>query len=151
MYYNSYKLLSQPQLISEKLIPEETKKNTSPLAIDQVNSLKVKLLQLLEQKKPFLQSDFSLQTLANELQVPSHHISHILNVELNTGFFDLVNQYRITEAKLLLKNPAYEHLKIEEIGYEVGYNSKSTFYTAFKKLTGETPSNFKKASQNRPV
>lgn len=150
VYYNSYKLLSQPQLISERLVPEEPKKNSLTMADDQVNSLKVKLLQLFEQDKPFLQSDFSLQILANKLQVPSHHISHILNVELNTGFFDLVNQHRISEAKLLLKNPAYEHLKIEEIGYEVGYNSKSTFYTAFKKLTGETPSNFKKnTSQSR--
>ena len=102
-----------------------------------------KLQELMETEKPFLDSAFSLPILAKRLSVSSHHLSQILNESLGQSFFDLVAQYRIKEAqKLLLENPNY---KIEEIAEQVGYNSKSAFNTAFKKIVGVAPSAYRKA------
>jgi AraC-like DNA-binding protein len=102
-----------------------------------------KLQVLMESEKPFLDSSFSLPILAKSLAVSPHHLSQILNESLGQSFFDMVAQYRIKEAqKLLLENPNY---KIEEIAEQVGYNSKSAFNTAFKKIVGVAPSAYRKA------
>jgi AraC-like DNA-binding protein len=55
-----------------------------------------------------------------------------------------VNRYRIEEAKRLLTNPPDKKITVLEVLYEVGFNSKSSFNTLFKKYTGLTPSEFKK-------
>ena len=55
-------------------------------------------------------------------------------------FFEMVAEYRVSEAKSLLRD--HPNIKVEEIAEQVGYNSKSSFNTAFKKLTGTTPSEF---------
>ena len=102
-----------------------------------------KLQVLMESEKPFLDSSFSLPILAKRLAVSPHHLSQILNESLGQSFFDMVAQYRIKEAqKLLLENPNY---KIEEIAEQVGYNSKSAFNTAFKKIVGVAPSAYRKS------
>lgn len=102
-----------------------------------------KLQELMEKEKPFLDSSFSLPILAKRLAVSPHHLSQILNESLGQSFFDMVAQYRIREAqKILLENPNY---KIEEIAEQVGYNSKSAFNTAFKKIVGVAPSAYRKA------
>ena len=102
-----------------------------------------KLQELMESEKPFLDSSFSLPILAKSLAVSPHHLSQILNESLGQSFFDMVAQYRIKEAqKLLLENPNY---KVEEIAEQVGYNSKSAFNTAFKKIVGVAPSAYRKA------
>lgn len=101
-----------------------------------------KLQALMETEKPFLDSSFSLPILAKRLTVSPHHLSQILNESLGQSFFDMVAQYRIKEAqKLLLENP---HYKVEEIAEQVGYNSKSAFNTAFKKIAGIAPSTYRK-------
>ena len=78
------------------------------------------------------------------LSVPQHHLSQILNEKLNQNFFDFVNNYRIQEAKKLLVSPDGGLLTILAIAEEVGFNSKSAFNNAFKKVTNTTPSEFRK-------
>ena len=68
-------------------------------------------------------------------------IAQLLNENLEKGFSQYLNEYRIKEACEIIKGD--NNLKFESIGYNVGYNSKSTFYTAFKKITGTTPAKFK--------
>jgi AraC-like DNA-binding protein/NADH:ubiquinone oxidoreductase subunit 3 (subunit A) len=103
-----------------------------------------KLQKLMSTEKPFLSSEFSMPALAKMLNISPHHLSQILNESLNQNFFEFAAQYRIEEAKKLLASREKAHLKIEEIAEMVGYNSKSAFNTSFKKLTGTTPSEFKK-------
>jgi AraC-like DNA-binding protein len=102
-----------------------------------------KLQALMQNEKPFLSASFSLPLLAKKLGISQHHLSQILNESLGQSFFDFTAQHRVEEARLLLKNKETAHLKIEEIGERVGYNSKSAFNTAFKKFVGMTPSEFK--------
>jgi AraC-like DNA-binding protein len=97
-------------------------------------------------EKPFLDPQFSLPVLARRLGISTHHLSQILNEEIGQNFFDFLASYRIEEAKKILSDEEYSYIKIEEIAQMVGYNSKSAFNTAFKKIAGSTPSEFKKSN-----
>ena len=95
----------------------------------------------MQEQKPYLKSSFSLPDLAQQLGVSVHALSQALNHGLGKSFFELVAGYRVEEAKrLLIEQP---NIKVEEIAEQVGYNSKSSFNTAFKKFTGSTPSAFR--------
>ena len=74
-------------------------------------------------------------------------LSQIINEELNKNFYDLVNYYRIEEAKKLLVSVNGERT-ILDIAYDVGFNTKSSFNRAFKKQTRMTPSQFKQKFSN---
>ena len=93
------------------------------------------------EKKPFLEPDFSLPELARSLGTSVHTLSQVINEGLGKSFFEMTAQYRVQEAKVLLK--AHPNIKVEEIAEQVGYNSKSSFNTSFKKYTGKTPSEFR--------
>ena len=73
-----------------------------------------------------------------------HHVSQVNYEKLNKSFFELLGSYRIEEAKKLLSEKS-THKNVMEILYEVGFNSKSSFNTAFKKYTLKTPSEFRKS------
>ena len=100
------------------------------------------LVQLMTDTKPFLNPDLSLFTLSNMLTVSAHNLSFIINECAKENFNQFVNRYRIEEAKKLLLNPKLNHLSILGIAYEVGFSSKSTFNTTFKKCTSLTPKEY---------
>jgi len=103
------------------------------------------LINYLEQEKPYTDPDLQLQNLADYLGIPSYQLSQIINTELQQNFYELINSLRIAEAKHRLIDPAKQHITILAIAYDIGFNSKSTFNTAFKKYTKMTPSQFKKS------
>ncbi len=112
------------------------------------------LINYLEQEKPYIDPDFKLQNLANHLDIPSYQVSQIINTELQQNFYDLINSMRIDDAKRQLTDPVQQQTRIITIAYEVGFSSKSTFNTAFKKYTNTTPSLFRKvhsAETNRKI
>jgi len=100
-----------------------------------------KIHQMLEKEQPYLAQDFSLQKLAELCQMSPHHLSQILNEQMQMRFFELTNKYRIEAAKAHLST-VESSPKMEQLAYEVGYRSKSTFYKAFKEQTGHTPAQF---------
>jgi AraC-like DNA-binding protein len=103
-----------------------------------------KLLAYMETEKPYLQSNLTLHKLASALCITPHHLSQIINDKLNQNFFDFINQYRVKEAQKMLLHPQGQLLTILAISEEVGFNSKTAFNTAFKKLTSMTPTEFRK-------
>jgi AraC-like DNA-binding protein len=108
-----------------------------------------KLEAVMFAEKPFLDPGLSMPTLSKRLGVSTHHLSQILNEELKQSFFDFLGGYRIREAQRLLADEGKAYIKIEEIGQMVGYNSKSAFNTAFRKITGSTPSEYRKKNVNQ--
>ncbi|UKB81285.1 helix-turn-helix domain-containing protein [Chryseobacterium sp. MEBOG07] len=94
--------------------------------------------------EPYLDSSLTIQDLAEQLNMPVKDLSALINLYMNKHFFDFINEYRIEKAKEILKNPLQKELTILEILYEVGFNSKSSFSTSFKKYTGTTPTDFRK-------
>ena len=101
------------------------------------------LVNLVTGNKLYKNEKLTVNDLSIELDIPSYHISQIINQELEMSFWDFINIHRIEEAKDLLLDKE-NNPKILSVAYESGFNSKSAFYVAFKKHTGQTPTQFKK-------
>lgn len=104
-----------------------------------------KLQNLMDTKKPFLDSSLSLNTLAEQTGITTKHLSQIINQSFDLNFNDFINKYRIEECKNILSSSNGNNKNLLEIAYEVGFNSKATFNTSFKKFTGMTPSAYLKS------
>lgn len=138
----------------------QTVMKTVPLSMDyriqhnQSKDLKSEVIKTFEKhvftEKKFLDNTLSLETIADELGVNSSYLSRLINEELDTGFSNYINRLRVEEAKVCLTNPEFKNYNLVSIGLEAGFNSKSAFYSAFKKFTGKTPSEYKneKAGHN---
>ncbi|WP_136480032.1 helix-turn-helix domain-containing protein [Cognatitamlana onchidii] len=93
--------------------------------------------------KLYLDPLLSMEVLAAELGMSKSYFSKLINSYSDFNFSDFINALRIEQAKRFLSNKAYSNYTIVAIGLECGFNSKSTFYAAFKKFTSETPSTFR--------
>jgi AraC-like DNA-binding protein len=102
-----------------------------------------RLLSFMKNEKPFTDGDLTIQKLAEKLSIPPHHLSQTINERLGQTFSDFINSYRVEEAKRKLLDPALSHLSVLGIAEEVGFNSKSSFNSVFKKHTNMTPSEFR--------
>ncbi len=91
----------------------------------------------------FVRTELTIIDLAEKLKVHPKRISTSINTIFNQNFNSYVNQLRIKKAKFLLTDQASSYFSIEGIGKEVGFHSKSAFYSAFKKVTGTTPTKYK--------
>lgn len=94
------------------------------------------------ESKPFLQEKISMVEIAKILNVNTHQISQVINEKTNLNFNDYVNAFRIEEAKIMLLSPSFSKLTIDAIAQKSGFRSKSAFYVAFKKHSGNTPKEF---------
>ena len=149
MYAIGYKGLQQPEIfagIDAAAIPEaaaaKKKYEKSTLTPAKAEAYYQKLLHVMATEKPYRQRDLSLPKLAQRLSMSTHHLSQIINERLQQNFFELVNQYRIEEAKSMLIEQA--NINVAEIGFEAGFSSVSAFNIAFKKYTGMSPSQFRR-------
>ncbi|HEY0408595.1 MAG TPA: helix-turn-helix domain-containing protein [Pyrinomonadaceae bacterium] len=131
---------------SEPQQPPAKKYEKSTLTPERSERYLNKLLELMEHEQPFTDGDLTIQKLAERLAIPANHLSQTINERLNQTFSDFVNSYRVEEAKRRLLDPAFKHYSVLGIAEEVGFNSKSSFNSVFKKHTNMTPSEFRKAS-----
>ncbi|MFW6370967.1 MAG: helix-turn-helix domain-containing protein, partial [Bacteroidota bacterium] len=98
----------------------------------------------MQNQKPFKQKALHLDDVAKKLNIHPNYLSQAVNQLSGNNFFDYVNRYRVEESKKLLKDPAFENHNLMGIGFEAGFNSKSSFYAVFKKYTGMTPAQYRK-------
>jgi AraC-like DNA-binding protein len=108
----------------------------------------LKLKKYMTDEKPFLNPDLKIQDISKEINIPVRELSVLINHQLGQHFYDFVNTYRVENAMEILKDSSKSKVTILEILYEVGFNSKSSFNTAFKKQTGNTPTTYRKTLQN---
>ena len=104
-----------------------------------------RLTDTMQEEKPYLNNTLTLPELAEMVSTPPNYLSQVINEQLQMNFFDYVNSYRIETAKNLIINPLPHTLTILDIAMESAFNSKSAFYSAFKKQVGITPAAFKKS------
>jgi AraC-like DNA-binding protein len=114
---------------------------------EQKRALAQTVLNYMETNKPYLESELTLEQLASRLALKPRMLSQTINETLGQNFFDFINRFRIKEASRLLTNPPDKKITIQEIFYEAGFNSKSSFNTLFKKYTGLTPKEFRKKQE----
>ena len=138
------KALRQPEIFAGITQNETSKYLGSNLTPSQIEEYKKQLLALLRTEKPFLNPQVSLTDLSEKLSVSTKHLSQVINQSFNKSFFDFINTYRIQEVQQILKESKDDKMTVLEVMYEAGFNSKSSFNTAFKKETGQTPTEFRK-------
>ena len=105
------------------------------------NSYIDKLNNYIEDEKPYLEFEISLQDLSDKLSISPRNLSHIINKKYERNFYDFINHYRIELVKQSLQE---SNKPIKEIMYDCGFSNKATFNSIFKKHTGLTPTQFRK-------
>lgn len=124
-----------------------TKYSGSGLTANEKTAIADRLKQFMEKERPFLEPELTLEQLAVMLSLKPKILSQVINEVLQQNFFEFVNRYRIEAAMRMLTKPADKKITVLEVLYEVGFNSKSSFNTLFKKHTGLTPSEFRKKQE----
>jgi AraC-like DNA-binding protein len=120
--------------------------NEATLHISHADQLKFKIHieQYLIEKKPYLKTNYSLEQMVIDTQIPRYILSAFINREYGMGFREFLNRYRVDYFKSNLYKPSWNNLTLEAIAEECGFHSRSTFINNFKKITGQTPSDFLK-------
>jgi AraC-like DNA-binding protein len=134
------------EVIDEQVASQENSSDPtiSVIETEKYDAIVLRLRRYMQQSKPFLDPYLSVETLAVKINLPSSELSLIINRVIGQHFFDFVNSYRINLAGEILIANEQQPKTVLEILYEVGFNSKSSFNTAFKKHLLMTPSQYRK-------
>ncbi|MCJ8320465.1 MAG: helix-turn-helix domain-containing protein [Colwellia sp.] len=133
-------------LTFEQVVEEETTKKTNddqfvnPEMAAEVDAAMLK-------DKAYMEPDITLDTLAESLSIIPRDLSMLINRHFGINFYEFINKYRIEEAKKMLVDPEHKNTTITDIYLAVGFNSKSVFYTFFKKFESVTPSQFRQSAK----
>ncbi|WP_256009336.1 helix-turn-helix domain-containing protein [Desertivirga xinjiangensis] len=156
VYWMGYRLIQDPTVFtvselrtgtSAALVEEgETtsgmKYQKSAVSAVELDKYAQALLNLMDTKKPYLNSNLTINDLCADLFIKRHLLSQVINTIFKKNFFEFVNEYRIKEFKQQVLKESNSHLSILGIALECGFNSKATFNSAFKKAEGVTPSEY---------
>lgn len=136
---NSFVIFS---LNNPELLLGVEKYQSSSISKEELNKYMAAVDGFMTQGKSFTDPLLSLERLSKHIKIPEKLLSQVINQSSGLNFNDFINRYRIDHAKKLMQGQ--NSMKVLEIAYECGFNSKTTFNSAFKKFTGMTPSEFKK-------
>jgi AraC-like DNA-binding protein len=144
-----FKALQKPDLFrgiesNLQIINNFSLSRSKDQSIQEKNPKIEELETFMEKEEPFLDPSLTVFDLSNQMGWSSRELSLLINQDLGQHFFDFVNGYRIKKAQSYLENYDSSQYNISEILYKVGFNSKSSFNTAFKKHAKVTPSQFRK-------
>lgn len=130
------------EVISEPIKPKR-------LSDEQIIELSAQLDSLIKDDKIFLDNEINLATVAEKLGISIHNASYLINEVTGSNFYNFINKFRVEEAKKLLTSTKSDKLNMLGIAFESGFNSKTTFNTAFKKQVGISPSEYAKQQKNQ--
>ena len=131
----SEKKMERPRYEKLRLGPEREEEIVSQLKL------------MMNENRPYLNEDITLADMAKQMSINTHQLSMILNLHLNMNFYTFINSYRVEQAKEILSLPENNSASILSIAYRSGFNSKSTFNSMFKKITGITPTQYRTSLQ----
>ena len=115
--------------------------NRSESDIQQFNKIKSQI----QKQELFTNPKLNLRTLALELGLKEKELSRLINECGKVNFYQFINEYRIEKFKQLIQSSKFHQFTLLGLATEAGFSSKSTFYTAFKKLEGMTPKEYEKS------
>ncbi|RIJ47424.1 AraC family transcriptional regulator [Maribellus luteus] len=143
----SSKLVDNTEDISDNPLLEESKtkgRSVFVLNQEQLEDYKTRLETAIEKEKVFIENELSLAELSRRINIQAYQLSELISRLYNESFFDFVNRHRVEEIKLRIEDPASDSFSLLGIAMDCGFNSKSSFNTAFKKFAGITPSEYRK-------
>ncbi|MCE7991163.1 MAG: AraC family transcriptional regulator [Roseivirga sp.] len=145
-----WKGLRHPQIFSglsgeAKSINKEiaSRYSHSNLKEEQASEYLGQLEAYMAENKPYLVYNITIEELSEQTDISARHLSQVINQLMDKNFYDFINGYRVEEAKMLLTDKSKD-LRINEVMYDSGFSSKSTFNAVFRKATGQTPSEYRK-------
>jgi len=143
-----YTALSKPAFFIDiqkviDLIPKPPKYFYTGLGDVQINTILVELERFMNHERPYLDPELTLESLSQQTGIDKRHISQVVNDKLLKNFNQYINDYRVLDAMDIL-DQVDKDLRIFEVMYDVGFNTKSSFNLSFKQFTGETPTNYRK-------
>ena len=107
--------------------------------------------QLVKERRTYLNPNLTLADVAELTQMSERSLSRVISAASEQHFNGFINQLRVEAAQELLANPRFDHYTMEGIAMEVGFNSKGTFYRAFKQVTGESPAVYRRSTRRKSV
>lgn len=123
---------------------QETTESTLQISLADQIKYKTLIEKYFLERKPFIQTAYSLEQMANDTHIPRYLLSAFINREYGMGFREFLNRHRVNYFKDNINKESWENLTLEAIAVECGFHSRSTFINNFKKITGKTPSDFLK-------
>lgn len=145
---NLFRTVDSKLKLVKDIVLEEGKSELPPVNENAYNVEYLKLKDYMSDKKPYLNPSLTIKDIADDLGIPVRDLSLLINHQLGQHFYDFINTYRIEHAMEILKDGSKSKVTVLEILYEVGFNSKSSFNTAFRKHTGTTPTEYRKGLKN---
>jgi AraC-like DNA-binding protein len=152
--------LSEPALLTEPSpVPRSLPSGKDPLSpvhkptpIPDLTQAREKVEEYMKHRKPYTNPNLTIHELATGLKMPPHVLSKVINDGFGKNFFDFINHYRVEELKHRMDQPQYRNYTLLGLAFEVGFNSKTAFNRAFKKMTNQTPKEyFHMASDEQPL
>ena len=149
LYFLGYYGIKQSKVLVPEFLLNPVKNNKISTSLINMDSIEIKqhiskINTVLTTKELFLDEDLTLSKLAKEISLSDKKLSAIINQEMDTSFYDLINSYRLEEFKKRVVSKEFDNLTILGIAYDCGFKTKSTFNRLFKLQTGISPSEFKK-------
>ncbi|OJJ23379.1 hypothetical protein BKI52_03185 [marine bacterium AO1-C] len=156
-YWIAYQAYIQPNmfrlLLADEATPVQVNKEEkatelkSHLAEEEVEEFKAQLLMLMEEEKPYVDSQLTLKQFAEKLEVIPELLQSLLNEHFDQGFEAFIDQYRVEFAKQLLGDASKNHVPVTNIGFSAGFNSLKNFQKSFEKAFKVYPTEYREASQ----
>lgn len=141
-FFRSYHIEGVDTLEFDKIEKQPEKYEKTKLKVEEIPGLKKKLMDFLEEEKPYLNSSLSIGELAESVDIPTYQLSQLINDQLGQSFFEMINSYRVKEVKKRFFDPQFSNLTLLGIAMECGFNSKASFNRIFKQLTNQTPTEY---------
>lgn len=162
IYFLGLKGINQPEIFKKMVVadqkpfepvemPQAKKYEKSGISSDIIEECVLKLKKSMDVDKVYKNNQLTLSELANLIEIQSHHLSQLLNENLNSNFYDYVNGYRIQEVKEELLDPKNNNYTILALALEAGFSSKASFNKAFRKYTCLSPSEYKSQNLKKEV
>lgn len=149
LVFTSMRYFSNFEAVKQKEPKEAPKKSAQEKLLNPEYAAKID--SIMRSQKTYLNPELTLDMLAESLSIPAKDLSMIINRHFNLNFYEFINGYRIEEVQKRLLDPVNKDKTITDIYLEVGFNSKSVFNTFFKKLVGQTPSEYRQKSATSRV
>ncbi len=129
---------------------ETESKKKNGLSEKEINEVQNLVNDFFEKTKGHRRPELSLSILANEINTTTNKLSWVLNNSYKKTFYELVNEYRVDDFLQRINENKHKEFTLISIAFEVGFNSKSTFYKAFKEITNFTPTAYIRKAENSP-